>query len=211
MEWIVQLPILFFSVIVHEISHGLVALRNGDDTALRSGRLTFNPSAHVDPMGTLLLPIFCLISHMPLVGWAKPVPVNPNRLHDRRWAMLRVAAAGPASNLALSLAAALLFRLVAGLPALLPDFQATIRDALLFTVSVNIFLAFFNLVPVHPLDGSKVMSGLLPLQYRIAYERHIPYGFMIIVGLIAFGFVRVLVTAPSVVALDFLIRLGLIW
>ena len=206
-----QLPILFFSIMVHEISHGLVALRNGDDTAKRAGRLTFNPLAHVDPLGSVLLPAFCLFTHLPMVGWAKPVPVNPSHLTDRRWALLRVALVGPVSNLALSLTAALLFRLVAGLPAFFPGFQATLLNALLFAVSVNIFLAFFNLVPVYPLDGSKVMSGLLPLKYRLRYERHAPYGVMIILFLISFGLIKVLVMAPSLLALNLLTKLGLIW
>lgn len=211
MEWIVQLPILFFSIMIHEVSHGLVALRNGDDTAARAGRLTFNPVAHVDPLGTLFLPLFCLFSHLPLVGWAKPVPVNPSLLVGRRWALFRVAFAGPASNLALSLLAALLFKTVASLPALFPHFQGTVLNALLFAVSVNIFLAYFNLVPIHPLDGSKVLSALLPFRYRIRYERHMPYGFMIILFLIALGLLKTVVIAPAALTLDLFARLGLIW
>lgn len=206
-----QLPILFFSIMIHEVSHGLVALRNGDDTARRFGRLTFNPLAHIDPLGTIFLPFFCLLFGIPLVGWAKPVPIDPSRLRGRRWAILRVAAAGPLSNLGLSLGSALFFRLVAGLPAFLPQFQRNILNALLFAVSVNLFLAFFNLLPVHPLDGSKVASALLPLDYRLVYERHVPYGFMIIILLISMGFVKPLVTIPSVLTLNLLTRLGLIW
>lgn len=211
MEWIVQLPILFFSVMVHEVSHGWIALRNGDDTARRAGRLTFNPLSHLDPVGSLLLPLFCLMSRLPLVGWAKPVPVDPSRMAGPRWALFRVALVGPASNLALSLAAALLFRALASAPAFFPDFQSTLLNVLLFTVSVNLFLAFFNLIPVHPLDGGKVASALLPARARRAYERHAPYGVMIIVGLMVLGLTGPLVRAPSAAAMGVLARLGLIW
>ncbi|MBI3551001.1 MAG: site-2 protease family protein [Elusimicrobia bacterium] len=211
MEWIVQLPILFFSIMVHEVAHGLTALRHGDDTAKRAGRLTFNPLPHIDIMGTVLLPVFCMLSHLPMVGWAKPVPVNPTRLRGRRWGTFRVALAGPVSNLALGLTAAILFRAVASLPPVFPLFQYNLRNALLFAVSVNIFLAFFNLLPVHPLDGGKVMSGLLPLRYRLSYDRHAPYGFMIVVLLVSFGLVNTLVMAPSRLTLELFARLGLIW
>ncbi len=210
MEWIVQLPILFFSIMVHEVSHGLVALRNGDDSALRAGRLTFNPAVHIDPLGTVFLPLVCLLAHLPLLGWAKPVPVNPSHLADRRWSLLRVALAGPASNLGLSLGAALLFRLVSGLPSWFPRYQGALLGTLLFTVSVNLFLAFFNLLPVHPLDGSRILSSLLPPRQRLGYESHRPYGFMIILLLIGIGLLRPLVTAPSLLALDLLTRLGLL-
>ncbi len=211
MEWIVQLPILFFSVMVHEVCHGWVALRNGDDTARRAGRLTFNPLAHLDPVGSVLLPLFCLLSRLPLVGWARPVPVDPSRMVRPRWALFRVALVGPVSNLALGLGAALLFRGLASVPAFFPDFQNTCLNVLLFTVSVNLFLAFFNLIPVHPLDGGKVASALLPPRLRDAYERHAPYGVMIIVGLMVLGLTGPLVRAPSAAAMGALARLGLIW
>lgn len=211
MEWIVQLPILFFSIIVHEVSHGWMALRHGDDTARRKGRLTFNPAVHVDPVGTLLLPMLCLFQHWPMIGWAKPVPVNPQKLRGGRRPMFLVAAVGPASNLILSLGAALLFKTIGSMPAFFPQYQRTILNALFFAVSVNIFLAFFNLLPVHPLDGSKVLSSLLPPAARLQYERHMPYGFAIIIALIALGLIKSLVTRPALLTLGFLTRLGLIW
>ena len=211
MEWIVQLPILFFSIIVHEVSHGWMALRHGDDTARTMGRLSFNPAVHVDPIGTLVLPALCLFQHWPMIGWAKPVPVNPHRLRGGRWPLFLVAAVGPVSNIILSFGAALLFKSIASMPAFFPQFQGTMLNALFFAVSVNIFLAFFNLLPVHPLDGSKVLSSLLPPEARLRYERHIPYGFAIIIALIALGLIRPLITKPSLFALGFLARLGLIW
>jgi Zn-dependent protease len=210
-EWIVQIPILFFSIIVHEVAHGLTALREGDDTAKRAGRLTFSPIPHIDIMGTVLLPVFCALSHLPMVGWAKPVPVNPSRLKNRRWGGLRVALAGPVSNLALSLLAAISFRIVGSLPPYFPQFQQNFMEAMLFAVTINVFLAFFNLLPVHPLDGGKVMSGLLPGKYRLAYDRHAPYGFMIVILLVSFGALNTVVMAPSRLTLELFVRLGLIW
>lgn len=211
MEWIVQLPILFFSIMFHEVSHGLIALRNGDDTARRHGRLSFNPLVHVDPVGTIFLPVLCLLAHVPPIGWAKPVPVDAGALRDPRWAMVRVAMIGPASNIFLSFAAALLFKLTAIMPAFFPPFQGTMLNALLFAVQVNLMLAFFNLIPIYPLDGSKVLSGLLPLDLRRTYERHIPYGFVLILLFVYLGVMRPFVMIPSALVLGFLVKLGLIW
>lgn len=211
LAWLIQLPILFFSIIVHEVSHGLVALRNGDETARKAGRLTFNPVPHIDLFGTIVLPVLCYASHLPMLGWAKPVPVNPAQLRRPRWSLLRVALIGPASNIALSLAAAFLFRATAWLPAAAAGYQVTLRQALLFAVSINLFLAFFNLIPVHPLDGSKVLGMLLPQRVRRRYDRHRPYGFMIIVLLLSFGLLHMLVLRPSAAALELYRRMGLIW
>lgn len=211
MEWIVQLPILFFSIMVHEVSHGLVASRQGDQTARDAGRLTLNPGPHIDMLGTVLLPLFCKLVSLPMVGWAKPVPVDAARLAGSRWALLRVALVGPASNIALSFCAALLFKAAGALPGFFPNFQLTVRNALLFAVSINLFLAFFNLIPIHPLDGSKVLGQLLPPRLRERYMRHAPYGFMIIIFLIAMGYLHGLVARPSLAALELYRRMGLIW
>ncbi len=194
----------------HEVAHGWTALRYGDDTAQKAGRLSFNPLDHVDPIGSLLLPLICLLTHMPLLGWAKPVPVNPHRLRDPRAAMVKVALVGPLSNIVLAVAAALLLRLAAGLPSLSPSFHLTIMRALGYAIIINLFLAYFNLLPIYPLDGSKVLSGLLPFRYRLTYEKHAPYGFMIILGLIYLGVIRVLVITPAYLTLALLARVGLL-
>lgn len=211
MEWIVQLPILFFSVMVHEVSHGVVALRNGDDTARRAGRLTFNPLPHVDLFGTILLPVMCLASHMPLIGWAKPVPVDPTHIFNPRWGLFRVALIGPLSNIALSFLAAVLFRLVAFLPAFHPGFQHTLLNVLTFAVSINLFLAFFNLIPIYPLDGSKVLGNLLPAGARAKYYRHARFGFLMILALMYFGVLKIIVLIPAVATMLLYQKLGLIW
>ncbi|MBI4377213.1 MAG: site-2 protease family protein [Elusimicrobia bacterium] len=212
MEWIVQLPILLFSVMIHEIAHGLMALRHGDDTAKRAGRFTLNPVPHIDPFGTVFLPLLCVISQLPLMGWARPVPVNPSRLGgSRRWPMFQVALVGPVSNLALSLAAALLFRSVASMPGFFPQYQKTLLNALFFAVSINLFLAYFNLIPIHPLDGGNLLSSLLSPRLRTGYERHRPYGFLIIMGLALLGFMGPIILGPARWTLRLLESAGLIW
>lgn len=211
MEWIVQLPILFFSIMIHEVAHGLVAFRHGDDTARKAGRLTFNPIPHIDPVGTIMLPLFCRLVSLPMIGWAKPVPVDPKKLDAPRWSVLRVALVGPVSNIALSFCAALLFKMTSFIPGFFPNFQLTVRKALIFTVSINLFLAFFNLIPIHPLDGSKVFAQLLPKRARELYMRHARYAVFILVLLIARGWIHWIVVPPSFAALELYRRMGLIW
>lgn len=210
MEWIIQLPIVFFSIMFHEVSHGWTALRHGDSTAQRQGRLSFNPMVHIDPVGTLILPVFCLLAGLPPIGWAKPVPVNAGALRGGLSSMITVAAMGPLSNITLSLFAALAFKILIQLPALEPGYQTTIMQALIFAIQVNLFLAFFNLVPIHPLDGAKVVSGLLPWRMRRSYDQHQPYGFALILILVYFGAMQPLVSVPSRLTLNLMIRVGLL-
>lgn len=211
MEWIVQIPILFFSVVIHEVCHGLVAWARGDDTAEKAGRLTLNPIPHVDPFGTIVLPMLCHMMRAPVFAWAKPVPVNPRRFKKPRQNLIEVALVGPGSNITLALVAAGLFKATSSVAMFTPAFQSTVQDALAFAININLFLAFFNLIPVHPLDGSKVLGGLLPKHLRAQYERHIPYGMAIIVLLMITNALRYLVVLPSAAALDVLNRIGLIW
>jgi len=210
MEWVLQLPILFFSVVVHEFCHGWVAWHLGDDTAERAGRLTLNPLAHVDPFGTVFLPLVCFFLHAPMFGWAKPVPVNAARMRDSVRGLMRVALAGPASNLGLALGAAFVFKAVllsAWIPA---DYRATLLETLLFAMTINLVLAFFNLVPVFPLDGSRILGGILPRSWRKAYYKHVPYGALIILLLVTTKAFGALVLFPSKLILAGFARLGLI-
>jgi len=193
MDWILQVPILLFSLIVHEFAHGWVAARRGDDTAELSGRLSFSPLDHADPVGTVLVPMICLMQGLPMFGWAKPVPVNPALLRSPRWDSFRVAFAGPASNLLLATLAALAFRLLAFSGAVKVGLLATLAGCMLFAVQINLLLAFFNLIPVFPLDGSKVMGAFLPDRWLRVYEEHAPYGPLVLLVLMATGVVQVLV------------------
>lgn len=155
--WLFIFPLFVMAVVVHEVSHGWVALRLGDRTALESGRLTLNPLRHIDPIGTVALPLFLRLVDAPFVfGWAKPVPINPLNFRHPRRDMLWVGAAGPAANLALASAAALFSHV--GQP-LLPGLGIAL---LKYLAVINVVLGVFNLLPVPPLDGSRILLGMLP-------------------------------------------------
>lgn len=161
------LAVLIFSVMVHEISHGYMAERLGDPTARLAGRLTLNPLKHIDPFGSVLLPILLILVGSPLLlGWAKPVPYNPNNLYkDYKYGPLKVALAGPAANIALLIFFGLVARFGFGIlsPILVGIFG--------FVAFLNTFLAVFNLVPIPPLDGSKILTLFLPPRYAYMFER----------------------------------------
>lgn len=210
MEWLLQIPILLFSVIFHEYSHGYMAYKRGDDTAYLMGRLTFNPIPHIDPFGTILMPAICVMSGMPMFGWARPVPVNPLRLDSPRADMSWVAFVGPLSNLFLALMAALLYKAVAlSAPVMGYGLASTFMTALRFAVIINLALAFFNLVPIYPLDGSQVLLGRLPDGALRIYEKHVPYGIYIIFGLILTGVLKYIILPPIYYALTLLAAIGL--
>lgn len=197
LDIILSLIAVFTAIVLHEVSHGYVAYRLGDPTAKQHGRLTLNPLAHIDPIGTVLVPVFLVIVHSPfLIGWAKPVPINPTFFRNPFKGMLYVALAGPAMNVALALAAA-----VVGRVALLPispaflvygtGFGANLVHALFFLLGMfvvyNVILAVFNLIPIPPLDGSRVLTYFLPPEGRrimLTLER---YGFIILIAIIYLG------------------------
>ena len=178
--WLIPLVI---AIVFHEVSHGLVANALGDPTARLRGRLSFNPIRHVDPFGTLLLPMILAVSGAPIFGWAKPVPVIAGRLRNPRWHMILVALAGPGMNFLLALVAALL---LAGLFALAPTgiAWAFIGQNLLNFLAINIFLAIFNLLPMPPFDGGHVVEGLLPRRLAVHYRKLGRYGFLLLIVLL---------------------------
>ncbi|HSC56728.1 MAG TPA: site-2 protease family protein [Nitrospira sp.] len=197
------LPLLF-AMVLHEYAHGWVANKCGDQTAKVQGRLTMNPLAHIDPFGSIIVPLLCLM--LPgsfLFGWAKPVPVDPRNLKEPRRDMALVAAAGPTMNFILAVASATLLSLLLSMdPSLLtqpprgaaaqPDPSPAaivllpVAVMALYSVLVNVFLGIFNLMPIPPLDGGRILVSVLPARPALALARLEPYGMMILVGLLVF-------------------------
>jgi len=176
--------VLLFSVIVHEVAHGYVALLNGDPTARMLGRITLNPVPHIDLVGTILLPFLLYIANLPIIGMAKPVPVNPLNYRNYRWGEFAVSAAGPVSNLVLAAVFALVLRLGIQNPGLMAMAQ--------IGVSINILLALFNLIPIPPLDGSHILAIFLPRELARLYAYLQPVGFILILILFYTGVMTVI-------------------
>jgi Zn-dependent protease len=179
--------ILVLSLSFHEAAHAWTADRLGDPTARQLGRLTLNPLAHIDWIGTVLFPLVAMLSQLPIIGWAKPVPVDARNLREPRRDFAVVALAGPVSNLLLALAAALLRALLNGAHQQPTAVGGQVADVLLTAVLINVLLAVFNMIPVPPLDGGNVAIGLLPAPLAAAMVRLRPFGFLILYALMFSG------------------------
>lgn len=189
MDFLLFLPLLIFSVIFHEVAHGLVALRQGDDTALSAGRLTLNPLPHLDLIGSVIFPALCILLKMPIFGWARPVPVNPNRFMNYRSGTILVALAGPLTNFLIACFFSVILYFSVHQSYLVQNFSFLPKFCAQ-AIILNLVLAVFNIFPIPPLDGSKIVSALLPPHLARPYDALEPYGFFIVMGLIAFGVFR---------------------
>jgi Zn-dependent protease len=203
---VLSLIAVFTAIVLHEFSHGYIAFRLGDPTAKMQGRLTLNPLAHIDPIGTILVPIVLVILRSPfLFGWAKPVPINPNYFRNPYKGMFYVAIAGPLMNIALALGASTIGRLAILITPLSllygrgfsAYFVRTIFFLLGFFVIINIILAVFNMIPIPPLDGSRVLTYFLPPEGKRVMMQLERYGFLIILALLYLGVLGGLISLIS--------------
>jgi len=193
-ESIISYIVLLLAISIHECSHAWSANKLGDPTAKNLGRITLNPIAHIDLIGTVLIPLFIIITGSGILfGWAKPVPVNPYNLRNPRKDNLWVSFAGPLSNLSLAIISALIYHLIffwSGGSFFSAEWVFFIKPLILFilfSTQLNVILAIFNLIPVFPLDGSGVLMGLLPYESARIFEKTRPYGFLILILLLYTG------------------------
>jgi len=195
---VIAFLVLIFSLSVHEAAHAWSASQLGDDTAKRLGRVTLNPVVHADPIGTVLLPLIAMLSGAPVIGWAKPTPVNTRNLGHPRRDHILVTAAGPISNLLIALVASAAMRSGASSSG---GWMDTLVDEAL---TLNVLLAVFNMLPIPPLDGGQILMALLPRRAAMRMGFLYEYGFLILMGLLFTGVLGYLITPPYYVILSWL-------
>jgi len=190
---VIGFGVLLISLTIHEAAHAWTADKLGDPTARMLGRVSLNPLVHIDWIGTVLLPVLAAISGLPLIGWAKPVPVNTSRLRHPRRDFMIVAAAGPISNMLQACAAAIVLRAIFNEGAAATPLVSLLTNAIV----INLLLAFFNLIPVPPLDGGNVVLGLMPPRLAMAYSGLRNYGFLILYALMLTGAASAIIMPPT--------------
>jgi Zn-dependent protease len=217
-QLLIYMVVLLFAISAHEAAHAWMSNRFGDDTARLLGRITLNPTAHIDPIGTLLIPIVGFVlgnmggpaASIPLIGWGKPTPVNPLRWRKKDLANVMVSAAGILANLLIATCAFIVFKvmLMTGTLDSLPDsVRVPVRLFLVYFLVMNVSLAIFNLLPFPPLDGSKILETFLPASARPILEMMEQFGFIILMMLMYVGFFRAIMS-PVMAVLEYLLFLG---
>jgi Zn-dependent protease len=198
-------PVMLFSIIAHEYAHGYAALKQGDTTALSLGRLTWNPLKHIDPLLTIVLPLVLAFAHAPIIGGAKPVPVDPRNYRHHRRGDIIVSLAGVATNILIAICCVILLALAGLLARSVPSTETPIsilQAMLLYGVLLNLSLALFNLLPIPPLDGSHVLKWVLPRSWAVHYQRVGFAGIVILLLLMQVGFLNWMYQ-PVLLALEF--------
>jgi Zn-dependent protease len=198
---------LLLALTVHEAAHAWAASRLGDPTARLQGRLSLNPAVHIDPIGTVMLPLLAFAMNAPIIGWAKPVPVDGRYLKNFRRDFMWIALAGPASNVLLAILASLLLRAMPLLPVSVGTISI-VEPLLQFAYGffrVNILLAMFNMIPVPLLDGSNVVAALLPPRLAYQWDQVRPYGIFVLYGLMLTGILGMLISPPSALLQELLL------
>jgi Zn-dependent protease len=189
-QLLLALPVLIFSIVLHEVAHGWVARQQGDPTAFLLGRLTLNPVSHLDPIGSILVPGILAVTGAPILGWAKPVPVNPRNFRNYKRGDILVSLAGVAVNLLLAIAFVLVLAVTIWAERLSPGLTTTwgiLRSMAGYGVQINLILMLFNLIPIPPLDGSHVFYYLLPPRLGLKYRQLGQYGMLILFALLFIG------------------------
>lgn len=218
---VIQLAVVLFAISIHEASHAWMADRFGDPTAKLQGRITLNPVAHIDPIGTVIFPLLLAIMGAPVFGWAKPVMVNPFNLRDGRKASIFISAAGPGSNIICSTIAIAIFlllkrvnliglgelsQLIYHLQGMAGARPGILTLVLFYLILINIFLAIFNLIPIPPLDGSGIIEGFLKGEALIQYQKIRPYGFIILLIIIYLGILDIIARPIFSIVLNIIFR-----
>ena len=194
----IAFTVLLFSLTIHEMAHAWTADQLGDPTARLLGRVSLNPLVHADLIGTIVFPLIAAVSNIPLIGWAKPVPVNVRQLRHPRRDYVLVAAAGPTSNLALAIVSALALMIMPVSPVTIgePNVSAPLASTLSLAMRINVLLAVFNMIPIPPLDGGNVLGGLLPRGIARQFDLVRPYGFLLLYVLMFTGKLEYLILPP---------------
>ena len=204
-QLVIVFGVLLFSLTVHESAHAWSAARLGDHTARRLGRISLNPIRHVDPIGTVLLPLVAFTTGAPIIGWAKPVPINSANLQRPRQDFLYIAAAGPSSNIILAVFASLVMSSVPVSPIDIGGAAVPVWSIAAVMLELNLLLAVFNMVPIPPLDGGNVLAGLLPEALADGFDKLIrPWGFVILYALLLTGTLSTIIVPPYLFLLELL-------